>query len=230
MKKKLLSLALLYACCNELLTPLQAQEKTAHNNRWAWKTNILEWATLIPNAGVEMDVSKSVYNKWTLGLQAAWNGKTNIKPKQKIQLGVCDIRVEGRRYFAPSTHVKHSKQRKNRFWGRYYWGLYTGYTDYKTIWEKGATGKAIHAGLTSGWQVQLYQNNSGGGFDLDLGASIGAVYTQYNRYGWKDGSMLLKEKVDWKWLPYPMLTELRLGIVYRFTSIRYKYNKSKPTH
>ena len=51
---------------------IAAQEKVpdteyAGKERWAYKTNALEWLLTIPNFGVEYDLSKSVYNRMTIG-------------------------------------------------------------------------------------------------------------------------------------------------------------------
>ena len=44
----------------------------------------------MPNIGVEYDVSNSVYNKWTLGVSATWNGNTDVNFDQKIQQRIND--------------------------------------------------------------------------------------------------------------------------------------------
>ena len=51
----------------------------------------------MPNIGVEYDLSSSVYNKWTLGISATWNGNTDVNFDQKIQQRINDYRIEARK-------------------------------------------------------------------------------------------------------------------------------------
>ena len=85
-----------------------AGKETTYSNfkeRLAFKTNLVNWVGLMPNIGLEMDVSNSVYNKWVVGVQATWNGLANEVPTQRRQLEVNDYRAEVKRY------VKHITDR-----------------------------------------------------------------------------------------------------------------------
>lgn len=198
--------------------------------RLAFKTNLVNWVGLMPNIGLEMDVSNSVYNKWVVGVQATWNGLANEVPTQRRQLEVNDYRAEVKRYVKPSMTVRPGRKRTPKFWRTYYYGVYGGYTRFNLMWDRGMTGEMWHAGLTGGWQVPMYRCKNGGGLDLDLGASLGFVCLKYNKFKFENDQLMMTEEHQKEWLPYPVPTELRIGLVYRFKSIKDKYNKTKPKH
>lgn len=210
-----------------------AGKETTYSNfkeRLAFKTNLVNWVGLMPNIGLEMDVSNSVYNKWVVGVQATWNGLANEVPTLRRQLEVNDYRAEVKRYVKPSMTVRPGRKRTPKFWRTYYYGVYGGYTRFNLMWDRGMTGEMWHAGLTGGWQVPVYRCKNGGGLDLDLGASLGFVCLKYNRFKYENDQLMMTEEHRQKWLPYPVPTELRIGLVYRFKSVKDKYNKTKPKH
>lgn len=130
----------------------------------------------MPNIGVEYDLSSSVYNKWTLGISATWNGNTDVNFDQKIQQRINDYRIEARKHIKPSLQIRPGQKRMPKFWRTYYWGIYAGYTKFNLMWNKGVAGDLFQAGVTGGWEVPLYQCKQGG-LDLDLGLSIGIFST-----------------------------------------------------
>ena len=180
----------------------------------------------MPNIGVEYDLSSSVYNKWTLGISATWNGNTDVNFDQKIQQRINDYRIEARKHIKPSLQIRPGQKRMPKFWRTYYWGIYAGYTKFNLMWNKGVAGDLFQAGVTGGWEVPLYQCKQGG-LDLDLGLSIGMLYAEYGKYRFADGKTVFTEEKGRHILPYPLPTEIRVGIVYRFNSIKYKYTKTK---
>lgn len=208
------------------------KEKTysSFRERLAFKTNVVNWIGLMPNIGVEMDVSNSVYNKWVVGVQATWNGTVNEVPSQRMQLEVNDYRAEVKRYVKPSMTMKPGKKKTPKFWRTYYYGVYAGYTQFNLMWNRGMAGSMWQTGATGGWQVPMYRCKNGGGLDLDLGLSLGFMMLEYNKFKFENDLPVMTEEKQKKWLPYPVPTELRVGLVYRFKSIKDKYNKTKPKH
>ena len=78
---------------------LSAQEKEKDpeteylgKERWAYKTNALEWLLTIPNFGVEYDLSKSVYNRMTIGLSAKYNWNTTHNYAAPMVFNMTEIR------------------------------------------------------------------------------------------------------------------------------------------
>lgn len=45
--------------------------------RWAFRTNALEWLLTVPNFGIEYDLSSSPYNRASVGISAYYNWNTH---------------------------------------------------------------------------------------------------------------------------------------------------------
>ena len=215
------------------VTPIHAQQEDQKENkhvpfkeRIAFKTNAVHWIGLVPNIGIELDLSNSIYNKWTIGAQASWNGHTDIKANEKMNFALNDYRAEVRRYIKPSLKAKEGSRRIPKFWRTYYLGAYAGYTQGNIFLKKGLNGKAVHAGITGGWETQLYRCKHGS-IDLDLGLSIGMLYAKYSTYRVYNDQVSYTKQTDKHFIKYPLPTDLRIGFTYRFKSIRYKYNNSR---
>ena len=74
-------------------------EHVSFKDRWAFKTNALEWILITPNIGVEFDLSNSVYNKWTLSAQVRWNGGSDQTFSPDFDYSIFDGKLELRRYW-----------------------------------------------------------------------------------------------------------------------------------
>lgn len=199
------------------------QETLSFRDRWAFRTNMVDWVLLTPNIGVEYDLSNSVYGKWTLGAQVAWNGSTETKTGQNIQVKLNDYRVEVKKHKKPGLDMKPGQKRLPRFWRTYYWGAYAAYGEYNLLWSKGKKGQYYSAGLTGGWEVPLYGCKRVGEVALDLGISIGMLGTKYDNYRMDNGQVNVTKSKGWHVLPYPVPTEIKVGLVYRFESLKNKY-------
>lgn len=191
--------------------------------RWAFETNAVDWLLLTPNVGVEFDLSNSIKNRWVIGAKIKWNGNTKVNMSNRIQMGINDYRLEVKRYAKPTFNVRPRQDRIPKFWRTYYWGFYAGYSKFTGIWSKGAAGDMFHLGLTGGWQLPVYKCKQGA-IDLDLGLSVGAAYAKYDKFQYEDNHLIYTKSRDRHILPYPILTDIRVGFVYRFTSIRNKYS------
>lgn len=216
------------------------EEPVPFKNRWAFSTNAVNWLLMVPNVRVELALSNPTYKPcYTLSLQAQWNGNTDVKADRTFQYRINDYRVELRRYTRPSTVLPVSKsdeapdlkkkQRVPRFWRAYYVGLYAEYGQYNVIMKSGVAGSLISAGLTGGWQIPLYAGRNGSGVDLDLGLSVGAVALKFDKYRQVNGATMRNESYtrynDYKLLHYPVVTEIRVGFVYRFNSVRNQFKR-----
>lgn len=208
-------------------------------DKLSFSTNAVNWLLMVPNIRVELALTNPTYKPcYALSLQAQWNGKTSVNPNRMFQYRINDYRIELRRYTRPSTVLPVSKnddekrlkkQRVPKFWRAYYVGLYAEYGEYNVIVKKGAVGNLISAGLTSGWQVPLYAGKNGSGIDLDLGLSVGAVALKFDKYHQVNGLTQRDNSYtkynDYKFLPYPVVTEIRVGFVYRFNSVRNQFKR-----
>lgn len=203
----------------------KVKEKTiSFPERWSIRTNTVDWITTVPNIMVEFDVSDSVYNRWSLGAGV----KLNYIPHSadfatRFTYKVADVRLEARRYFRSYQMFPYrssNRTRSNKGWWRaYYVGPYVSYSRYAFQFCGPAyRGRALSVGVTGGYNIPLYETRHRGSIDLDLGLSVGALYLDQSKID-ADGNSVPEKRV----LPYPMLTDLRVGLVYRWRSVRKKY-------
>lgn len=200
----------------------KAKEKTiAFSDRWSLRTNTFDWLTTVPNLAVEFDVSDSVYNRWSLGVGLKFNYiPLNTDFTSRFTYKTADVRLEARRYFrAYQIFSNRSRTQKNSAWWRaYYVGPYLSYSKYAfQLLGPSFEGKALSLGITGGYNIPLYETPKGRAIDLDLGLSVGALYVDHVKQDDKTCTRISRI------LPYPMLTDLRIGLVYRWRSVRKKY-------
>lgn len=219
-----LFLAMLGAISVRAYAQQKTSEKISPKERWAFETNAMDWLLLLPNAKVEFDLSSSTDNRWVVGIGAKWNGNAKISMNERIQMKINDYRLEVKRYAKPSFTVKTGQSKIPKFWRTYYWGFYAGYSKFAGAWSKGIAGDMFHAGLTGGWQLPVYKCKQGA-IDLDLGLSVGAAYVEYDKYKYEDNHLIRTKSRDRHFLPYPVVSDIRVGFVYRFSSIRNKYSQ-----
>ena len=203
---------------NEVVTPLKFKE------RWAFKTNTIDWALMVANIGFEFDLSSSPYNRYTLGANVRYAGGADVPFDQKVDWKLFDARVELRRYWHPGLTMK--RKRKPHYWRAYYWGAYANYSDYMIYLPNGFKGKGIGVGATFGYEIPLL-NFKHGFLDLDLGLNIGFQYGDYEKSRMEGDDRMVTKRKDWEFIPYPLPQEVRVGLVYRFKSVREKYVKVK---
>lgn len=215
-------------------------------SRLAVRTNAIDWLCLLPNVAVEFDLTPSCYNKITVGMGVKWNWETSQKYLPSTVYNLFDARLEVRRYWRTELSQVHrsdkekvsflkwlredvfTRQRQHpRYWRAYYWGVYTNLGNYSfKFGEEGVQGYTYGAGLSAGFGIPLYgyKNHF---VDLELGGSVGCVFTRYDRYGFDAESncypTLAGKSKGWHVLPYPVITDLRVAFVYRFASIKDKY-------
>lgn len=200
--------------------PEKDNTKISVSERWSVRTNMFDWVTTVPNLSLEFDLSNSIYNRWAIGLGAKYNYiPSNVDFNSRIVYRTGDLRLEARRYFRGYQIFPYrNKRRPQRAWWRaYYVGPYVSASQYALQFNKPAfLGNALSLGLTAGFNIPLYETRHRGAVDLDLGLSAGAVYFDKRNpvTGISDG---------WRFLRYPMLTDLRVGLVYRLRSVRRKY-------
>lgn len=198
-------------------------EKFSVKERLAFRTNMVDWVLTTPNIGIQYDVTPWDYNKWTLGANVKWNPGTHQTFTPQADYSITDVRLEARRYFRQTKVRKRMPKRRKA----YYWGMYAGYTDYTVFLKNGYTGKHLSLGGTAGWEMQLYRMKNGA-LDLDLGVNAGWMYGKYKKRAdnVNEGFVFTEEK-DWHITPFPVISEVRVALVYRFKPVNEKYNKSK---
>ena len=217
------------------------------NSRWALRTNAVDWVMLLPNITAEFDLFGSPYKHYTLSLGIRGNWKTNQTYKPYMVYNLLNGNIEFRQYFRTSQryYVRPDSVKVNvfkrmkedvftikrlhpRYWRAYYWGIYADAADYTLKFGKtGYQGTAIGLGLSGGFSVPLYGYRDNF-VDLELGASIGAVYTKYDKFERDKESnsyvTLPNQSKGGHLVPFPVVRELRVAFVYRFsTSVKNKY-------
>lgn len=216
-------------------------------SRWAIRTNAVDWLMLLPNLTAEYDLFASPYKHYTLslGIKGNWNTSQNYKPA--IVYNLLDVRTEFRQYFRTtqrnyrrpkSEKISLYKRLKEevftkerlqpRLWRAYYWGIYADVADYTFKFGKqGITGSAYGLGLSGGFTVPLYGYRENF-IDLELGASVGMVYTKYDAFRHDVESncypRLPQQSKAGHIVPFPVVSDLRVAFVYRFSvSAKNKY-------
>ena len=197
-------------------------------------TNIAEWALLLPNLNLEYDLRGVKWNRWSIGLKVKGNWQTYHKTKPALVYNMVEARAELRYYWhtrlIDNEHPRNKSFVKRLFSCRrdtlkhpnttYYRGAYLSFSKFSFLLTgTGKQGYAASAGFVYGIVKPLYQFANGNALDLDLGISGGLYFMRYDKYR-LDRESDCYERLSskgWHVLPYPMLNELRLGLVYRLT-------------
>ena len=101
----------------------------------------------------------------------------------------------------------------------YYRGLYLSYNDFSLKFAKeGKQGSALGVGMTYGIIRPLYEYTNGNSLDFELGISGGIAYAKYDtyRHDRESDCYSVVESKDWHIIPYPVISEVKVGFVYRF--------------
>ena len=216
-------------------------------DRFSFRTNAFEWLVTIPNVGVEFDLSASPYRKTTIGLNARYNWRTwhNYSPPMVFNLS--EIRPEFRKYWRPVDKEPRdpSDTTKRTFFqwlkedvftngkvNANYIGAYAHAGTYAfKFGQVGKQGSFYGAGVSLGYGVPLYSYTKST-IDVEFGFSLGLLMTKYESFGHNPvGNYYFQyedQGKDWHFVPYPVLSEIKVAFVYRTRSIKDKYNKTDP--
>lgn len=241
--KKVATFLVLLLCVTSHAQPADSSRYTG----WALKTNALEWLLTVPNLNFEADLSSSPYNKKTLGVTVTYNWQTAHKYTPYYAFNLLDIRPEFRYYFR--THLKGKDTKKKNYndfdewvyyslaerkkpkeWRAYYMGAYADYANYAFKFSpEGIQGYAIGLGATVGYGIPLYQYKKFA-IDLELGASLGFVMTKYDKFAHNSEGYYYypTEQKNLHFVPFPVVSELKVAFAIRPVSIKDKYKGEDP--
>lgn len=212
------------------------------SDMWTVRTNVFEWAAIIPNFGFEFDLSNSIYNRQALGLTAKYNWKTTHKLAPSLVYDMFEIRPEyrfyTRNYLTRTKAWSEQKRDTVNVWtthhdGRVkYIGAYANYNRYAFLLGKtGFQGTAIGLGVSGGYVFNLYTFNKGA-LDLELGASLGLQVTDYEAFTHNRADYTYKplpeKSKTWHVTPFPVVSELRAAFCWRHVSAQEKYSVEDP--
>lgn len=208
---------------------------------FAFRTNAVEWFALMPNIAIEYDLGRTNYNHWTIGLSGRYNWDTKPEFKSYDVYNLAEGKLELRNYWHTRTrngsynnllNYLTSRERKNpRYWRAYYLGGYVaGGLFSMKFSENGYQGKEINAGISFGAILPMY-TYKGSMLDIELGASVGGVYVDCDKYRLdRETNCYVTTGSKKGFVQYPLVTDLRAAIVYRFghsVKNKYKYNQAK---
>ena len=214
-------------------------------DRLGFHTNALGWLLMTPNIGVEYDIVHTDYKKVSLLLHGRFNPATEQDMSSRYVYNVAGLKAEMRWYYRMRQRnewevdmVRSTKglfnrlvagkrlltSRKNpRTYRAYYIGPYVGYDKFTLKYGSiGRQGTMFGAGVSFGYNIPLYIYNNGSGIDFELGASVGAVYLAYDKFGFNDEDhcYIDKGEHEGELFPYPVVSDLLMSLVYRMNPIR----------
>ena len=223
------------------------------NDRIAFRTNFVDWVLTTPNIGVEIDLGNKTYNHWTVGFNVRGNWNTSHTFNPGVVYNISGARADVRYYYrmrkiggygnvageGAGVYPPAPKGLLNKLFScrreepkhpdiTYYRGLYASYNKFSIkLGNEGKQGSAFTLGFTWGFIKPLYVFENGNSMDLEMGISAGVAYAQYDKYKHDRESNCypVVGTEDWGVVPHPVLSDLRVGLVYRLgnTTVKEKY-------
>ena len=213
------------------------------SDRISLRTNGFDWMMLLANVGIEYDLGKYNWSRNAIGLNVRgnWNTKHTFNPG--VVYNLFEVRGEFRNYWhtrktsndlGPHRHTYEKilsgrRRRPKHPRTTWYRGGYFAYDDYSFLFGKeGVQGQAYTLGFQYGVLRPLYIFPSGKSVDLDFGFSAGFCLTDYEKYTHDSQTSTYtttEPKSGLTFVPFPVLTEARIGLVYRLGSKANIYNK-----
>lgn len=121
-----------------------------------------------------------------------------------------------------------------RNWRAYYLGVWAGIDNWSISFTgKGKQGQGVGAGLVAGYTLPLLPQRfpREGSLDLDLGLAVGWKAVKYDAYIYEDQTQHYvydpaSSHPSWKIVPYPIVQDIHVSLVWRFRGIKSKVDKS----
>lgn len=218
------------------------------NDRIAFRTNFVDWVLTTPNIGVEIDLGNKTYNHWTVGFNVRGNWNTSHTFNPGVVYNISGARADVRYYYrmrkigaygevageGTGAYPHAPKGLLNKLFScrreepkhpdiTYYRGLYASYNKFSIkLGDEGKQGSAFTLGFTWGFIKPLYVFENGNSMDFEMGISAGVAYAQYDKYRHDRESNCypVVGTEDWGVVPMPVLSDLRVGLVYRLGSTK----------
>jgi|GEM_PF-1613549 len=121
-----------------------------------------------------------------------------------------------------------------RNWRAYYLGLWAGVDNWSiSLTGKGKQGQGIGAGVVGGYTLPLLPQKfpREGSLDLDLGLAVGWKAVKYDAYTYEAQTQHYvydpaRSHPSWKVVPYPIVQDIHVSLVWRFRGIKSKVDRS----
>lgn len=206
-------------------------------DRISLRTNMIDWTLMIPNVGIEFDLRNTNWSRYAINLNLKGRFNTSNTYDLPVTYAVQEVRLEGRHYWRerkaePNGVLKrHSNifdklmscRRMNPHHPKttYYRGVFASYLNFDmripNVISYGKRGSLLVGGITWGFVRPLYGFQNGNSLDLECGIALGAGFGNWDVYQYNED--LTKNQFlwhqDWNFVHKPILTDLRVGFVYR---------------
>lgn len=121
-----------------------------------------------------------------------------------------------------------------RNWRAYYLGVWAGIDNWSiSLTGKGKQGQGVGAGLVAGYTLPLLPQRfpREGSLDLDLGLAVGWKAVKYDAYIYENQTQHYvydpaSSHPSWKIVPYPIVQDIHVSLVWRFRGIKNKVDNS----
>lgn len=124
-----------------------------------------------------------------------------------------------------------------RNWRAYYFGLWAGYDNWNvSLTGNGKRGNGLGLGILGGYTLPLLPQKypKEGSLDLDLGIALGVKAVNYDAYTYdptrEEGQRYVdnpaKSTKSWKVVPFPVIQDIHVSLIWRFRGIKNKVDKS----
>lgn len=204
--------------------------------RVSLRTNVVDWALMVPNLGIEYDLRPENWNRYAVSLNIRYRPETSGTFVRPLVFNLFEATVEGRMYWRERRAEPNGYLRRHRYWWDklfscrtmhpdhpnwiFYRGAYLTYSDYAIYPKKfkGKDGRAFMAGLTWGFVKPFIAFQSGNSLDMEVGLSAGLCYTKYNNFVHdnKTNTYPVTARKGWHFVKYPVVRDLHVAVVYRF--------------
>lgn len=169
------------------------------NPKPALKTNLLAWAALTPNLGVEFYLGRDyTINHCSINLEANYT-RFSFKGGARTY-----------RFWTISPEFRYYFTEDNSFTGHYL-GLYVNVGEYSLMLskkQKGKQGDYMGIGLSYGWIKPISKH-----FDLELGLAVGWINTKFDKFGWYDPCYPYQASDHKNTFS---ITKGKIGLIYRY--------------
>jgi hypothetical protein len=214
-------------------------------DRIALRTNMVDWALLIPNFGAEFDIRNTNWNRWAVGFNVRYNWQTKHTYTNHFVYNLFEVRLEGRQYWRARQIGRRGLEKHKHFWDKaisirrskvkhptttWYRGVFASYGKYSFLFGgNGHQGTALMGGVCYGLVKPMFAFENGNSLDLEFGISGGVVYYKdkvYTHDARTDCYPVTETKPA---AILPMINEVRVGLVYRLGHVpvlaKYRYRR-----
>lgn len=121
-----------------------------------------------------------------------------------------------------------------RNWRAYYVGVWAGVDNWSISFTgKGNQGNGVGAGIVAGYTLPLFSQKypREGSLDLDFGLAAGWKAVKYEGYRYEEATQHYvydpsSSHPSWKIVPYPIIQDIHVSLVWRFRGIKHKVDRS----